>query len=876
MTFHQTINNSAATDQNVSQDSRLYRKPPANNLIDKDYANFAYSFITPEIIEAATLRRVGDIEGAEIVGRKPRDGVRFDGVIFPYFVPGDDHPREYRLRRDHADKEEKPDGSIKEKAKYLSSPGARNMLYFPPAVALAALDDAKLPLVVVEGEKKLLAMHRLALLSSDNEKQKFLPVGLSGVWNFRGTIGKTKNEGVTQPIKGVIPDFQFLNLKNRKVIVLFDANVRTNPDVNAARFQLAKVLKERGAKAYFAELPEECEVKGLNGVDDYLGAIEREKGAEKAVIRGLALIDSAYKPKRETAPQSANFELISDGSREPGVYFIADTGERLFVCSALEILAETQTEIGENYGRLLRWADSKDRVHSWAVPMPLLHGEGNEVAKRLVSEGLELMPSKWHREKLSYYIATSKPDKTIVCTDKIGWHGGVYVLPDKTFGGNTDVVLQTETGYHKYNVSGSLTDWQKYVSKYCIGNSRLAFVVSTAFACALLPIVDIPGGGFHFRGTSSTGKTTALHIGGSVFGGSDEESSYCQTWKATANGLESVAASHNHALLCLDEIGECDPRQVGDIAYMLANGHGKQRMTKTVMMRKPLTWRLLFISTGETRLSDKMREAGQTIKGGQEVRLCDIEADTGYFGLFEYLHEFADGQSFSDYLRSAAKEYYGTPIREFLQKFIYLNVEDVRKLWHDFHKSFIEKVLPPSKKYPSEVYRVATRFALVACAGEMATKFGVTAWQQGEATRSVEMIFRAWLSGRSGTGATDAERAISQIRAFIEAHGSSRFETLSANEDSLDLNKVINRAGFRKQNEDGEIEFLFLPEIFRSEVCKGFDYKFVCKILAEREFLNHSPAGYQKQLKYGGTQIRPYWISSRILSDVEETNEEKS
>jgi uncharacterized protein (DUF927 family) len=92
------------------------------------------------------------------------------------------------------------------------------------------------------------------------------------------------------------------------------------------------------------------------------------------------------------------------------------------------------------------------------------------------------------------------------------------------------------------------------------------------------------GGGFHFRGSTSTGKTTSVFVGGSVCGG-DSEHGFLQTWKATANGLEIIAADHNHSLLCLDEIGECDSREIGNVAYMLANGRGKARMTKTIQAR---------------------------------------------------------------------------------------------------------------------------------------------------------------------------------------------------------------------------------------------------------------------------------------------------
>jgi hypothetical protein len=40
------------------------------------------------------------------------------------------------------------------------------------------------------------------------------------------------------------------------------------------------------------------------------------------------------------------------------------------------------------------------------------------------------------------------------------------------------------------------------------------------------------GGGVHFKGASSTGKSTALHVAGSVWGGGDTNG-YIRSWRST-------------------------------------------------------------------------------------------------------------------------------------------------------------------------------------------------------------------------------------------------------------------------------------------------------------------------------------------------------
>lgn len=449
-----------------------------------------------------------------------------------------------------------------------------------------------------------------------------------------------------------------------------------------------------------------------------------------------------------------NFSLDLYGADEKaGVYYEnKETGDKLHVCSPLEIVAETQTEAGENYGRFLHWSDSKGRVKTWAMPLELVHGDGFELIKYLVSRGLLIGASRNHHDKLKNYINLSQPSETIICTAKIGWHNGVFVFPDETVGaGETSVVYQPEYATaHKFGTNGTLEEWQNGIAKYRVGNSRLVFGASLAFAAPLLPIVEMQSGGFHNRGGTSSGKMTVSFVAGSVVGGSNDELGYCQSWKATANGLESVAEMHNHSLLCLDELAQMDGRQAGDVGCMLANGEGKKRMTKTVTARRALAWQLLFLSTGEISLADKMSEAGLTIKGGQEIRVLDIPAETGKFGVFENLHKFSDGQSFADYLRSASRRFYGTAIREFLRQFINLGAQATKTGWRDFSDKFIEKILPKNKQYPSEVYRAAGRFALVAFAGETANKLQVTKWRAKHRRRRKRSFARG---SRTGTGA---------------------------------------------------------------------------------------------------------------------------
>jgi hypothetical protein len=169
------------------------------------------------------------------VGRKSGNHA---GIVIPYSHPGSEEVREYRLRRDHPDLEYDSAGSLKPRQKYLSPPGRSNMLYVVPGIDRGLLLDATVPILVTEGEFKTLALWRLANHGSPG-KLRFLPLGLSGVYNWRGTIGKTIGpDGNRLDVKGVIPDLDWVDWQSRKVVIAYDADAVTKDRLGDALPQI--------------------------------------------------------------------------------------------------------------------------------------------------------------------------------------------------------------------------------------------------------------------------------------------------------------------------------------------------------------------------------------------------------------------------------------------------------------------------------------------------------------------------------------------------------------------------------------------------------------------------------------------------------------
>jgi putative DNA primase/helicase len=503
--------------------------------------------------------------------------------------------------------------------------------------------------------------------------------------------------------------------------------------------------------------------------------------------------------------------------------------------SELHVLALTRSAEGEDWGRLVEVIDRDGAKHLWAVPQSLHAGSGEAIFSELLRLGWEPAPGrgrKW-RDDLRDMLMCAEPDKRVRCVVRIGWNGEAYVLPDGAISAAPsaeEVILQaSERIDHALNVSGDLAGWQTDVAAKALGNSRLVLALSAAFAAPLLAVTGDDGGGFHFRGASSSGKSTALAVAGSVWGGGGTRG-YVQSWRATDNGLEALSALHNDCLLCLDELSQIDSKAAGQAAYMLGNGVGKARAGREGQARKSHEWRLLFLSNGEMGLADKISEAGGRIAAGIEVRVIDLRADAGAgLGIFENLHGAPDPATFAQSLKAAAARVYGVAARAFLRH-ITADLAEVRESVSAARKAFLAAALPSGAD--GQVRRVADRFALVAAAGELATAQGVTGWPESAALEAALRCFRDWLAERGGIGASEVSQAKAMIRREIEVNGHSRF--LPWRPDARTVVRT-NALGYVQRADEEQLDsapIFYFHASGMKEVLAGLDRKTVLEGLA--------------------------------------------
>ncbi|WP_022950216.1 DUF927 domain-containing protein, partial [Methylohalobius crimeensis] len=445
-----------------------------------------------------------------------------------------------------------------------------------------------------------------------------------------------------------------------------------------------------------------------------------------------------------------------------GVFRLRDDGEpQPLAHRPIWVEALSRDGRRESWGRLVVWEDHDGHRHERAIPASMFHTGGREIAQLLAEGGLPIVSGK-ETPLLQYLVAFAPKDRLTAAT-VTGWHGQAFVLPDRTLKApeGERIVYQPHdqhTAADAFCRGGTFDAWQWAVAE---APSLVRFAVCAALAAPMRHLVEVEAGGFHFHGNTSRGKTTLLQAAASVWGNSADPqqaggaAAYIQRWNATDNGLEATAECFNDLPLIVDEIGESETRDFGRTIYRIMSGSGRRRANVGGGLRRAKSWRVLILSAGELPAAEYAAQEGRQVRGGQLVRLADVPIDGAPL--------FRDGGEV-DHLKQAFAHHFGHAGPRFIES---VTTEKMAEAWRGFDPEAIGPAATP------EAVRVRKRFALAACAGELAIKHGLLPWRPGQAIEAARLAYRTWQSGHSA--ATEGERGIVNLQAFILRH-EARFE----------------------------------------------------------------------------------------------------
>lgn len=505
---------------------------------------------------------------------------------------------------------------------------------------------------------------------------------------------------------------------------------------------------------------------------------------------------SKAKPRRKT--QNTGSGLFKVGG--DGVWFRADEeSPPVWVCSRLDVTEQTRDSDAGSWGKLVSFKDADQNTKQVNIlNADLASNDGVIVVKTLADVGLRIGSGDRSRAYLLRYLREMDPQSRALLVSRAGWHGDAFLLGSEQIGKTDERRVFAGRAPAYFSQHGSLNEWRDNVAALCAGNSLLLFAMSVAFNGPLLEMAGAESGGFHLWGASSAGKTTILQLASSVYG---KPAEFMQTWNHTPNQFENVARACNHLFLPLDEMKQAPAKAVGDIVYCIGNSKGKGRMNADGGSRQVADWLVSLLSTGEVTLEQHMASAGEKTHAGQEIRLLSIPLPDA--GLFVDLHHLPDGAAFSNHIKQATAKHYGTAGRAYLGELVAHKAELPAEI-RAAQQEFITKHVPTGSH--GQVVRTALRFALVGFAGELATRYGITAWQPGTAMAAAVDVFRMWLKNRGTAGSAEDLQYLRRLSGFLGAHGEGRFTRLTR-EKRIDEHapKTLNSCGYRWIKKAGDI-----------------------------------------------------------------------
>ncbi|MDP9477661.1 MAG: DUF3854 domain-containing protein [Actinomycetota bacterium] len=216
------------------------------------------------LVESGNSREVAEARGSFTAYRRsdlPAGFKEYQSRSFPAWVSPRHSPDEvttgYQLRpkTPRKDKRGKP-------IKYESSGGSSSTLDVNPLMRQEVREGTG-DLYVTEGVKKVDALASWGLPA----------VGIIGVWNFA-----VKGSKGTKPL----PCWRHVKLRGRRVVVVYDADAKTNANVQEALRRLVAMLERLGAVVLVVYLPP-VNSNNKAGVDDWKAA-----GGTRDALRRMA------------------------------------------------------------------------------------------------------------------------------------------------------------------------------------------------------------------------------------------------------------------------------------------------------------------------------------------------------------------------------------------------------------------------------------------------------------------------------------------------------------------------------------------------------------------------------------------------------------
>jgi len=324
------------------------------------------------------------------------------------------------------------------------------------------------------------------------------------------------------------------------------------------------------------------------------------------------------------------------------------------------------------------------------ISVSLLATDSSKVYAALAQNGVDLFTSASKRKFLSLCEGNEPlPSTEFIVASEPGWRNAhTYVLQSGIYSASKKTVLQcisNSARTHKWQPKGSLQQWQN-MAKMCCDQTKLAFMLYTAFVPPLLGLMKVPNFSIMYFGNAGRGKSTAGLVAGSVWGGDENcDIGFGESLKATLCGVEGYIREHSGACLFLDETklysSDYSVLAKGLVSILMDITSGMPKV-KSGSEDKTSGSRLVGFITSNHTLAEICDNGKYPHDASYNARLFDIPVDNPNYVdgrnaegvLLGILDSIPDGFETSEeviaWLRGKSSRYYGTASATFVERLV--------------------------------------------------------------------------------------------------------------------------------------------------------------------------------------------------------------
>jgi len=345
----------------------------------------------------------------------------------------------------------------------------------------------------------------------------------------------------------------------------------------------------------------------------------------------------------------------------------------------------------EEYGEmaLIKLHMPRDGVEEFVAPLQDILSK-DKARTLLASKGVSAMDAKMTgiMAYLAHYVhCLQNTDVAEIARSQFGWHDD-----DESFIIGTRLISVDGVKYSppststaefapKYSHLGHLPEWIKIANLYGKpGNEARAFALGVSFGSPLVRFSGIKGFILHLTNEKSgVGKTTIQLMANSIWG---HPEAGLMTFDDKPLARQLAMGVIKNMPMCIDEVTDLTPEEIGNIAYMISQGKGRDRMQSqhNALRKNRTTWQLPCITSGNNSIYDVLMSY-KSRPEGEMMRVLEIYVDHD-----KTLTKDESDTIFTDHLYSN----YGMA-GEIVIKYIINNKEECIELFRDIRREFDTK-----------------------------------------------------------------------------------------------------------------------------------------------------------------------------------------